>query len=448
MSLFVECFRSSSLLFSFSSIGFSSKIFAELNDELIAEAEVFCREHLEEYLKCKCIVYQIAFDSIDKKLFWGKFESNPQNFCFHAEEREIIFTMVNCVKEHLIDIENDFAHLTIFDSDSSKYRWYFEKDEFPPEEVAVTEIFPQSEPTSQTHYVLKKLLATANQNYPRSKQGYRFDSEIKMWCAFIRMIAGTGYQVLQKNLELAMPSMSSLNKFIQRTNKLVEGVLRAEDLLSYLKERNLPLFVSISEDGTRINGRVQYDPRLNQLVGFVLPTNNDTGMPVPLSYHARNTAEIVKHFCNDTNVANSVNTIMVQPIGNAPPFCLLIYGTDGKYTADNVSSRWNHTVEKLKELGIVTLTIASDSDPKYNGGMRKNSNLGHETTYYQNKKWFSCGNNIEPPFYIQDPTHIITKMRNFFLKTLKNNKLLPFGEKHFIQVDHLRYLLLNFPKDR
>lgn len=38
--------------------------------------------------------------------------------------------------------------------------------------------------------------------------------------------------------------------------------------------------------------------------------------------------------------------------------------------------------------------------------------------------WFKCGGSrdSEAPFFIQDTTHIATKLRNHFLKTMKNPK--------------------------
>lgn len=111
---------------------------------------------------------------------------------------------------------------------------------------------------THTHRILDKLLQTANQNASRSKAGYRFDPEVKRWAAFLRMLSGPiAYNTLQKNLELALPSLSGINYFVQNThNTTIEGVLRDEELLIYLKEKEMPPFVSISEDATFIVDRV------------------------------------------------------------------------------------------------------------------------------------------------------------------------------------------------
>lgn len=141
------------------------------------------------------------------------------------------------------------------------------------------DIFDQMElnTESHTHYVLQKLLETVNQNASRSKAGYRFDPEVRKWAGCIKMLAGPkGYVTLQKNLNLAFPSLSRINHFVQRTNyTLVEGVLHCDELKLYLEERDLGFIVSLSEDATRIQNRIQYDSKNNQLVGFVLPIDKN-----------------------------------------------------------------------------------------------------------------------------------------------------------------------------
>lgn len=299
----------------------------------------------------------------------------------------------------------------------------------------------------RTHFFLNKLISTANQNANREKGGYRYDWDIKSYATYLRTLAGPqAYDTLQKNLECALPSLSSTNRYIQSSNfKIFEGVLRSEQLLIYLEERNLPLVVSLSEDATRIVGKVQYHSSLNQIVGFTLPTNAENGMPIPFAFPARNADEIIQYFSDKNSVSSLINIIMAQPISKAPPFCLLLFGSDNKYKADDVSKRWKYITNELSKVNIKVLTISSDSDPKYNAAMRELSNLGSETS--KSVHYFSCGQNENSPFFVQDTVHIITKLRNFFLRTSWNKKQLPFGNK-FIKLEHLYELLDKFPKDQ
>lgn len=139
---------------------------------------------------------------------------------------------------------------------------------------------------------------------------------------------------------------------------------------------------------------------------------------------------------------------MAQPLGRVSPFCLLLFASDSKYAAENVADRWNFIVEELKKENITVLSISSDSDPKYNSAMKRNSTLGLKLNIFRDKRWFSCGKIVKPPFYVQDPIHIATKLRNLSLKTLLLPLSLPFGTGNYIQIDHLKYLIKNFTKDQ
>lgn len=117
-----------------------------------------------------------------------------------------------------------------------------------------------------TFYFLNLLKEAADQNANRERGGYRHCREIKLFATFLRIVCGPlAYETLQNNLKCALPSLPSTNRYIYSTNsKICEGILRSDEFyLIYLTSRNLPLIVSISEDATRIDGRVQYDSSTN-----------------------------------------------------------------------------------------------------------------------------------------------------------------------------------------
>lgn len=176
------------------------------------------------------------------------------------------------------------------------------------------------------------------------------------------MLAGrSAYQTIHRNLKLAIPSLSSVDKYIrQAKDTLVEGQLRCRELLTYLEKRKLPLIVSLSEDATRIDGRPQYYSKSNEILGFVLPLN-EHGMPKPHSFLARNADEMIHHF-SVQDTAHFVNVVMAQAMSNVPPFCLLLFASDSKYNAETVVNRWNFIKNELKKVGICVLTFSSDSD--------------------------------------------------------------------------------------
>lgn len=99
-------------------------------------------------------------------------------------------------------------------------------------------------------------------------------------------------------------------------------------------------------------------------------------MPIPNAFPARSCAELVKHFSIGNVPAKYVNVVMAQPLAKYPPFCLLLYGLDTKYTAEDVDKQWNFIKEDLRTVGIKVLTFSADSEPRNNSAQRKRSLLG------------------------------------------------------------------------
>lgn len=411
---------------------------------------------------------------------FGQFSSKPEQFVFLPDERELIHVIATHIKQRVmksnqIDMNQLDEFSTFNDVSENNNSIKYELSQTPFGSIFAEDIAPsylQSfcetinsiqkceddlivcdalKPMSRTHQFLKKLNAIADRNILVKKAGYRFNIDIKQIATYMRVLGGALlYETIHRNLELAIPSIDTTNRFIRKTqNQMVEGCLRTNELLQYLNERSLPLAVAISEDATRISGRIEYDHRTNQISGFVLPINKDTGMPIPRSFPARTRDEILSHFAHNTHVANFVNVIMAKPLANYPSFCLLLYSSDGKYTSEDVNKRWNFIVAELQKFNIKVLTISSDSDPRYNSAMRRGSMLGSTSDIFD-AEWFCSGLSefYEFPFYVQDHVHNLTKLRNLFLRTGKWSGKLTFGPHYFIQKNHLHFLLQNYRKDQ
>lgn len=131
-------------------------------------------------------------------------------------------------------------------------------------------------------------------------------------------------------------------------SKVIEGKLRVKELFNYLEQLKIPKKVWICEDATGIIAKVEYDPSSNQLVGIVLPLNVGTGMPVSFSYLARTAEEIQKHA--KESLSTLVYMVLALPLmPNIPPFVLQVYGTNNRFTADNVRKRLDYTVRELQK---------------------------------------------------------------------------------------------------
>lgn len=386
----------------------------------------------------------------DEDFFGVAYCFDHTSFEFSPGDRIQITTIAAHVNKITLETPNYFENI------ESNENSDVEKPSFNSYSNFTAENETQSNVPSRTHFFLNKLMSAANQNVNRKKGGYRYDNSVKKYASYLRMIAGPlAYETIQKNLPCSLPSLSSTNRYIQKSNcRITEGVLRSEELLNFLNERKLEKAVTLSEDATRIVGQVQYNVKTNQITGFVLPINNKNGMPVPFSYPARSADEIMEYFDREHSVSPLVNAIMAQPIGNGPPFCLMIYGSDNKFTSDDVCKRWKFIINELKQLNIYVIAFSSDSDPRYNTAMRKLSQLGKKSKWF-GSNWFSFGGKRKKtpthlheidPVYIQDTTHIATKLRNLTLKTIKNEKKLKIGN-YFIKQSHLRYLVENYSKD-
>lgn len=417
-----------------------------VNNSVIDEIECFAKLEMPRILSEMNLSNKLG--TINYADYFGDiYASNPNSFKFVMGDRIMILELANHVKR-------------IFDANPESGFQYFAP---PPTAMSSSHkkcafecdsnIDIECKPTGP--YLLNKLVSTADQNIVREIGGYRYDSELQSFSIVLRLLSGPlAYDTLQKNLSCALPSLPSVNRYIYKTNcRVVEGVLRCDELTQYLEERNLEKVVTLSEDATRIVGRVQYDSFTNQIVGFVTPINKENGLPISFAYPARNVHEIIGHFEKKNQISPLVNVIMAKPVGvhSTPAFCLLLYGTDNKYTAEDVCKRWKDIVQTLKSIGITVLLISSDSDPRYNTAMKQLSQLGKSSRMLCNENWFSCGDweshvDDEYPIFIQDTPHIATKLRNFFLKTRNVPRMLPFGN-YFIEQSHLKKIIVSHSKD-
>lgn len=138
--------------------------------------------------------------------------------------------------------------------------------------------------------------------------------------------------------------MSYIN---QNKSQIVEGELRIKELLHYLETLKLEKCVWLSEDATGIVAKVEFDPKSNQMIGLVLPTDSTTGMPIPFSYMASNESEIYSNMKSSTST--NVYLVMAQPLmKNIPAFVLQLFGSDNKFTTQNVLRRWQHIRSELE----------------------------------------------------------------------------------------------------
>lgn len=137
-------------------------------------------------------------------------------------------------------------------------------------------------------------------------------------------------------------------------------------------KKQCPLVVWLSEDSTKITPRIEYENATNQLVGFVLPFN-ENGMPKSASFVGRTAKEFEYHFQNQSE-AGTIHVVMAQPVMQGmPPFCLKLFGSDNKFTAKDVLKRWKYTKIELKK-GNKIISIGHLKDRQILNSAEKMSN--------------------------------------------------------------------------
>ncbi|KAK3921604.1 Sugar fermentation stimulation protein-like protein [Frankliniella fusca] len=214
-------------------------------------------------------------------------------------------------------------------------------------------------------FLLRTLMLTAIQNSERKNHRQRYDEDVKLFSLYLFIVGGRGlYEFLRVNLPNPLPSIRTVERELKTASSpFIEGVFRFEELKDFLIANDLPLKVSISEDGTRIQERFSFDPFSNCVVGPVIPLA-DNGVPVINSFPATSAAMIANHFKNG-KVASTGYAIIAQPLKDgAPFFCLNLFGTDNKFNSEQVYKRWAFIFEKLRKIGIEVICFSSDGDLK------------------------------------------------------------------------------------
>lgn len=119
-----------------------------------------------------------------------------------------------------------------------------------------------------------------------------------------------------------------------------------------MKNHNYPFCGWGSEDATKITRGVRYCPRTNKMVGLAGPLNKETGLP-DLSEFIFETVENSFEIYQKSSKAEYMNVMMFQPLASqSMPFVLNMYGTDNRFTHQDVTKRWIYTKNALNQLGI------------------------------------------------------------------------------------------------
>ena len=169
--------------------------------------------------------------------------------------------------------------------------------------------------------------------------------------------------------------------------------------------------------------------------------------------------EAIEKMFATTTIAKYAYVYMVKPLGtyDVPAFCLSCFGTDNKFTAEQVVLRWKYILGECQKRGITVLTISSDGDTRLLTGMRVCTGLNDtslnglsdlvpkSTLSKVPPNWHSWFNLQRPTSvaFVQDTVHIAVKLK---CRLLKPSIVLPMGS-YVAGAHHLHMLQATIGKD-
>ena len=297
---------------------------------------------------------------------------------------------------------------------------------------------PSTHSTEQNNYtpILQSLLTNAQNNCGKVAKQRRHTEVIKKFASLLFIYCGSmAYEFLQNNVPEALPSLRSVQHTFHSTYTTIkEGDFRFDALVDHLKSYKAPFIVSISEDATRVIKKVEYDISTNRCVGFVLPNGQD-GLPKGDSFIGDSFADIEIYF-KTADISNYAYLYAVQPLQQGiPSFCLSVIGTNNKFTAEDILTRWKFIHGELLQRGIKVLNFSADGDTRLMKAMRitmhltddgvlqslnKNTNIVNPPFVFD--KWLCA--NLFPLTCFQDMVHIGVKLKS---RLLKPSIILPMG---------------------
>ena len=144
------------------------------------------------------------------------------------------------------------------------------------------------------------------------------------------------------------------------------------DLMTSYNIYKSPLIVSIAEDATRVIAKVDIS---NWSVGFVLPINKTSGLPIKDRFLASSFDAIESYF-NTSKPSKYALLYMAQPLIPATPeFILACFGTDNSFSTEEVLKWWCYIREECNKRGIRVISHGADGDTRALLGMKISTNF-------------------------------------------------------------------------
>lgn len=157
------------------------------------------------------------------------------------------------------------------------------------------------------------MLNESARSFVKSFKGNRFNEDIKMMSVHKLVTNGQNSYRTESGMS-SLPSLKTARRAMSTlAMKFVPGKIYADELLTFLKDRNLPLTVFGCADLTRISGRIEYDAASNSIYGLTPFLDNTTGFPDVEQFIALTPSQMFE-FTQKSTVANYAEAFMIKPM--------------------------------------------------------------------------------------------------------------------------------------
>lgn len=131
--------------------------------------------------------------------------------------------------------------------------------------------------------------------------------------ATLLYLKGAPYETLYLNS--LIPSKATIKREVVEHDRMQPGKIYVESVKKMLHEQNIPLStpIVISEDATRLKDEISYDPKTNQIFGFLPEYDLSIGLPKPEGFDASSPSKIVESL-KKFKMAPYLQIIVAKPL--------------------------------------------------------------------------------------------------------------------------------------
>jgi hypothetical protein len=308
------------------------------------------------------------------------------------------------------------------------------KDQFQEKLLELWKQTPSS--TKETNIpILFPWITNIFKNLEKTKNKYNYDDNIREFALLIFIFGGRNcYELLRLNLPAALPHSSNLELLIRNQEfKMVECEFRFHLLKEYSRSSNSN-YIFVAEDATRSIPCVDYDASSNTFIGFSSPLIN--GLPQS-SFFRTESFDDLKDWFDNTDRSKFINLYMAKSLTpSVPPIILSAYGSNNKFEAIDVIKRWLYIYNQSLNQGVRVVGFSTDGDSRYLKAMRLCSHFFAQLpnfNFFKNNDQFNIKipeqwtwffmNQQQMFLFMQDPIHVLTKLRNRLLSQVANLKM-------------------------